>query len=387
MRSAVLPRLHRRQLTVALVLVTMLALVAYAVTNESSTTRFEMLPALHTTAAHENLLLDITSDGGRILVVGEQGHILYSDDDGAAWTHASVPTSLSITAVAFSDTQTAWATAHDGVLLQSKDRGQSWFTKLTGSDIARKTADAAALKIEQLQAAIDEASAELIEDLEWALDDAQFAFEDASAVIEDGVTTPLLDVWFENEQSGYALGAYGVLLHTMDGGSTWNLLSDRVDNPDNFHLYSLSRSVSGAQLVAGEAGTLHRSLDGGQNWQRLDSPYPGSFFGSVAAQDGALLVFGLRGNVFRSGDDGTTWALVETGDQRTLLGGTTLADGTIVLVGSAGAVLTSTDHGLSFKALETTGSSVYSSVAETADSKLMLVGFGGVSIIDRNSHD
>lgn len=387
MRSAAPPELRRKQLTVALALLALLALAGYAITSEGSGTRFDMLPALHTKAAHKNLLLDVASDGERILVVGEQGHILYSDDHGATWTHASVPTSLSITAVTFSDARTAWATAHDGLLLQSKDRGQSWFTKLTGSDIASKTADAATIRIEQLQAAIEQASAESLEDLEWALDDAQFAFEDASSVIEEGVTTPLLDVWFENEQVGYTLGAYGILLQTSDGGSTWSLLSDRVDNPDNFHLYGISRSVTGTQLVAGEAGTLHRSLDGGQNWQRLDSPYPGSFFGTVAAQDGGLLVFGLRGNVFRSSDDGATWASVNTGDQRTLLGGTTLTDGTIILVGSAGAVLASVDQGLSFNAITTTGSTVYSSVAETVDNKLMVVGFGGVSIIDRNSHD
>ena len=378
---------HKRRIALQVALI-LFGVVGYVVTSESETIRFQMLPALQTEAASDGLILDATTDGQRALIVGEQGHILYSDDNGTSWTHAQVPVSLAITAVTFCGSNCAWATAHDGVLLRSTDHGQSWQTKLTGVDIARLSADAAETMVEQLQAEIEQAAPDSLEELEWALEDAQFAFEDASASIDDGVTSPLLDVWFENERSGYALGAYGILLHTRDGGSTWHLISDRLDNPDKYHLYGIARSVSGTLVVAGEAGTLLRSTDGGENWDRLTSPYQGSFFGIVAAHDGGLLTFGLRGNVFRSTDDGDTWSAIATGDERTLLSGVTQSDGTIVLAGSAGAVLASTDHGASFKAVPTSGNRVYSGVTQTVGGKIMLVGFGGVSIIDGvNSHE
>ena len=362
--------------------VILIGLLGFAVASQGNTTRFHMLPALQTDAASTYLILDTVTDGQRILIAGEQGHILYSDDSGTTWAHAQVPVSLAITAVTFSGRDSAWAAAHDGVLLRSSDRGQSWQTNLTGIDVARMSADAAAARVEQLQSEMEQADPDSIEDLEWALDDARFAFEDASIAIDEGVTMPLLDVWFEDERNGYALGAYGILLRTTDAGSTWKLISDRLDNPDNYHLYGIARSGSGTLLVAGEAGTLLRSLNSGETWDRLDSPYQGSFFGTVAAHDGGLLAFGLRGNVFRSIDEGDSWSHVDTGDQRTLLGGMTQADGSIVLVGSAGAVLVSYDHGASFNTIPTTGNRVYSSVAETTDDKLLLVGFGGVSIMD-----
>lgn len=384
-RAEIARRKRRIALQIALVLI---AVVGYIVVSEGSDTRFQILPALQTQAASDSLILDATTDGQRVLIAGEQGHILYSDDSAASWTHAQVPVSLAITAVAFSGSDTAWAAAHDGVLLRSTDHGQSWQTNLTGVDIARMSADLADKKVKQLQAEMDLADPDSLEDLEWALDDALFAFEDASAVIDDGVTTPLLDVWFENERSGYALGAYGVLLHTTDSGTTWHLLSDRLDNPDNYHLYGIARSVAGTLLIAGEAGTLLRSRDAGETWDRPVSPYQGSFFGIVAAQDGSLITFGLRGNVFRSADEGDSWSPVDTSDQRTLLGGVMKGDGTIVLVGSAGAVLSSNDNGASFETISTSGNSVYSGITETAEGNLMLVGFGGVSIIDGvNQHD
>ena len=381
--------LRRRRRLALQSLVILFAVTGFVVISEGKPTRFQMLPALETdAAASESLILDAATDDQRTLIVGEQGHVLYSDDNGISWTHAQVPVSLSMTAVTFCGVNCAWVAGHDGILLRSTDRGESWQTNFTGTDIARLSADAAEATIRQLQAEIEQASPDEIPDLEWELEDAQFAFDDASAALESGVTMPLLDVWFENERHGFALGAYGIMLQTRDGGSTWSLISDRLDNPDDFHLYGIARSAAGTLLVTGEAGTLLRSRNDGESWERLDAPYQGSFFGIVAARDGSLIAFGLRGNVFRSTDEGDTWSAVETDDQRTLLSGMTRSDGTIVLVGSAGAVLASNDHGATFHALPTSGNRVYSGVTETPDEKIMLVGFGGVSIADGvDSHE
>ena len=388
MRSDAFASLRRKRRIILQISAILIIVVGFVATSAGNDTRFHMLPALETDAASSSLILDAATDGQRILIAGEQGHILYSDDSGTTWTHAQVPVSLAITAVTFSGSVNAFATAHDGTLLRSNDRGQSWQTKLTGVDVARMSADAAEALVEQLQAELDLVAPGSNKDLQWALEDAQFAFEDASENIDFGVTVPLLNVWLEDDRSGYTLGAYGILLYTTDGGTTWSLLSNRLDNPDDYHLYGIARSKSGTLLVAGEAGTLLRSRDSGENWDRPVSPYQGSFFGIVAATDGGLLAFGLKGNVFRSTDDGDTWSAIVTGDQRTLLSGMTQADGTIVLVGSAGAVLKSSDHGASFTMIPTTGSHVYSGVTETADGKLILVGFGGVSILDGvNSHE
>lgn len=388
MRFDALANLRRKRRIFLQILAILFAVTGLVVTSEGRSTRFQMLPALPTEAASDSLILDAVTEGQRTLIAGEQGHILYSDDNGTSWTHAQVPVSLSITAVTFCGVNCAWVAGHDGILLRSTDRGESWQTNFTGTDIARLSADAAEATIRQLEAEIEQASPDEIPDLEWELEDAQFALDDASAALEDGVAMPLLDIWFRDERNGFALGAYGIMLQTRDGGSTWSLISDRLDNPDDFHLYGIARSVSGTLLVAGEAGTLLRSRDDGESWDRPDAPYQGSFFGIVAARDGGFIAFGLRGNVFRSTDEGDSWMAVQTGDERTLLSGMTRSDGTIVLVGSAGAVLASNDNGTSFETLSTSGNRVYSGVTETPDGKIMLVGFGGVSIADGvDSHE
>ena len=371
--------------TVAVRAAVLLAALGWLGASHGASTEFALLPALKSDLAQQSLLLDVARGGDRLLVAGEQGYILYSDDNGQNWTQADVPVSLTVTSVAFAGSGEAWATAHDGYLLHSADNGATWRVKLTGSDVAKLSVIALEERIEAQRAALDDATPETLEELEWALEDDLFALEEATEAVDQGMTSPLLNVWFANARDGYALGAYGVFLRTRDGGETWIMDGQRLDNPDKYHLYDIVRSATGTLLVAGEAGTLLRSLDDGETWQRIEAIYPGSFFGALAADDGSLLAFGLRGNVFRSTDDGASWSLVDTGDQRTLLGGVTQADGTIILVGSAGAVLSSDDNGTSFSTVPTTGSRVYSGVAGDPDGKLLLVGFSGISSIDGNT--
>jgi photosystem II stability/assembly factor-like uncharacterized protein len=344
------------------------------------------LPALKSERAINGLLLEVAGNDERLVVVGESGHILWSDNGGKSWTQAEVPVSLAITSVTFSGNGNAWVTAHDGYLLQSTDNGATWSIKLSGNDVARLSVGAMEAQVKELQAALEVASDDNYEDLEWALDEASFALEEALLAVDEGMTTPLLKVWFDGDL-GYALGAYNVFLRTIDGGATWKVHGNRLDNPDKYHLYGIARSTAGTLLVVGEAGTMLRSLDGGDRWERIETPYPGSFFGAVAAADGSLLAFGLRGNVYRSNDEGVTWNAVRTGDGRTLIGGTASNDGTVVLVGAAGAVLQSRNSGETFRVLPTEGNRVYSDVVLSDVGNILLVGFGGVSALAAESGD
>ncbi len=353
-------------------------LVCFGGWQAASSAEYALLPALKTDLALQGLLLDVAHDGERLLVVGELGHILFSDDDGRSWAHADVPISLAITSVAFAGEDQVWATAHDGYLLRSTDNGVTWQVKLSGSDVARLSVGAIEERVAALETAVEAATPETRDELEWVLDDARFALDEAMGGIEDGMTSPLLNVWFADDNNGYALGAYNVFLRTRDGGDTWVVEGPRLDNPDNYHLYDIVRSSAGTLLIVGEAGTVLRSLDNGEEWLRVEVPYEGSYFGAVAAGDGSLLIFGLRGNVFRSTDEGASWTAVDTGDSRTLMCGGNGGRNSIILAGAAGAVLRSNDGGASFAIVPTEGNTVYSGVTTTPEGRVLLVGFGGI---------
>ena len=94
-------------------------------------------PAVHSAQAARAVLLGAALAGTRIVAVGERGIVLWSDDGGARWQQAQVPTSVTLTAVRFADPRTGWATGHGGTVLGTQDGGQSWQRLLDGHAVAK----------------------------------------------------------------------------------------------------------------------------------------------------------------------------------------------------------------------------------------------------------
>lgn len=285
--------------------------------------------------AVSTLLLDIAHAGKRLVAVGDRGHILYSDDNGGSWTQAKVPTRQLLTAVYFADDKHGWAVGHDALILGTNDGGQTWTRQ----------------------------------------------YENREGEV------PLLDVWFEDAQHGFATGAYGALLETTDGGKNWEDVADHLENEDGAHLNAITAIPGSGVFIVGEMGGMFRSLDMGETWERVESPYQGSFFGVVSGgEPGVVIAFGLRGNMFRSTDFGESWQAIELLDEghpieSGLADGNLLPDGRIVVVGHGGTVLSSEDNGQSFKLFSRPDRRSLSGVVANPDGNLVLVGQSGVRVV------
>ncbi len=340
-------------------------------------------PARPTDLAPERLLNDVTKAGDRIVAVGERGHIIYSDDEGQSWTQSDVPVSVTLTGVDFgSDTQ-GWAVGHSGVILHSEDAGETWKLQLTGVqalEIAIQTKEDQAAAMEERIEAAPEAEKG---DLEWALDDILFTMENMQSDLDIGPVNPLLDVWFENDNHGFVVGAYGMILRTTDGGESWQDWAPRLDNATNFHLNGVTQITGGALVVVGESGQIHVSVDGGQTWERRESPYEGSLFGVIGTgQVNEILAFGLRGNMLFSSDLGKSWRVVPSTADATLNDGIVVDDGRIILVGNGGVVLTSGNGAESFREYFRSDREGVMSVVPVSGTGLLIVGEGGATITD-----
>ncbi len=332
--------------------------------------------------AESRLLVDITRVGDRLVAVGEQGHIIYSDSDGKNWSHASVPVSLMLNAVEFPTAERGWAVGHDGIVLVSDDQGATWESQLNGLDIARLQMKAATARIARLEAQVDEVGEDQADlDLLDALDEARFDVEDLEQLQAGGIVTPLLGVTFMGSSRGYAYGAYGLLISTDDSGANWSLVSDQLSNTDRYHYYDLAATANGQLTIVGEAGTIFTRPPETGEWQRVTLDYSGSLFGVELTTGDALVTFGLRGKIFRSADSGLTWTPVVTESQATLTGGKVLADGRIVLLGASGTVLVSDNDGLNFSIIDSGTRAVLSGVEANAAGELMATGFGGVRLL------
>jgi photosystem II stability/assembly factor-like uncharacterized protein len=289
-----------------------------------------------------SLLLDLAVAGSRLVAVGERGHVLLSDDQGASWRQAkSVPTRAMLTAVFFIDGQYGWAVGHDETILNSVDGGETWTR-------------------------------------------THFAPE---------AQQPLLDLWFANRVSGIAVGAYGAYFTTNDGGRHWasakfappartpthdgEAAPAEGDLPPDYHLNRIV-GVGNRLYVAAEGGQLYRSDDRGASWRVLPSPYEGSFFGLVPIRGEGLLAFGLRGHLYRSADAGETWTKLESHTTSMLTDGVAINDLRVIISGLAGVMLVSRDGGETFTLTQQDDRKGVSAVLPGAAGSVIAVGEGGV---------
>ncbi|HCT07200.1 MULTISPECIES: YCF48-related protein [unclassified Pseudomonas] len=322
--------------------------------SEASVSDVLLRPALKVSAPQQAVLIDITRAGTRLVAVGEQGLILLSDDNGRHWRQAAVPASVSLTSVSFVSALQGWAAGHAGVVLHTVDGGERWTLQLDGKQSAQRVLDAVPSGNRQ-------------------------QLNIAQRFVADGADKPWLAVHFSNEREGIVVGAFGLILHTSDGGATWQSWVDRLPNPAGNHLYAIA--TQGLRIyIVGEQGTIWTSADGGASFIRLSSPYDGSFFALDVSPDGDVLVAGLKGNVWRSNDQGVHWQAAPNPFNSSVMSARSLGRAGVMLADQSGHLLLSTPGA----ALREQGvSAAVSSFIQAADGQWITVGARGIQRVEQ----
>jgi len=206
------------------------------------------------------------------------------------------------------------------------------------------------------------------------------------------IPKPVLDIVFKDKNNGYAIGAYGLMLVTSDGGDNWesvdtssglyDLLESKEMEPEpNFNSMIL---YQGKLLIAGELGTIlifDDATEGVERWQVIDSPYTGSFFGVKALSSGEVFVYGLRGNLYRSADGFQSWDKIETGTIANIFDCFEMADGSLVFAGASGTLLRMDKAAMTVEKLPYPHFDSLMSIQTIRDGELLLFGSSGVKTI------
>ena len=301
----------------------------------------------------------VTAVGSKLVAVGQRGKIILSHDGGESWIQAEVPVSSDLVAVSFASDLLGWAVGHDGVILHTGDGGLTWELQLDGHE-------ASAMIVDFYKARVDDEQ----------YPDAELYLRREEILLSYGGTQPLMDVYFEDGNNGYAVGIFNRLLRTTDGGETWKPWAHRIDNPGELHLYSINAGESGV-YISGEQGQVWRLNEHGDHFVEVPTPYTGTLFGSVNT-DSALVVFGMRGTIYRSVDRGNSWEEVNTWSEAGITDGMVMADGRIVLANLAGELLVSVDNGKTFSLQSVDDGMPFYGLAAMGEQSLVLTGAEGV---------
>ena len=271
-------------------------------------------PAIVSNLGAHSVLMSVTSVGNHFIAVGERGLILRSDDDGKSWQQLPSPVSVTLTGVSFFDDENGYAIGHGGIVLRTTNGGDNWEVQLNGRQLAEQL-------LQQAEKSKDEES-----------------IRQAKLLIADGPDKPFLDLLVLGRDYLVVVGAYGFAFESNDGGQTWASWMERIDNPFSLHLYSI-RKQGERILVAGEQGFVALSMDDGQSFETIETPYEGSFFTAQLLGQNEIVLAGLRGNTLESDDNGQHWKDIKNPISSSIMTSFVHSDGQVIMANQAGTLL------------------------------------------------
>jgi len=160
-------------------------------------------------------------------------------------------------------------------------------------------------------------------------------------VQSSGTPSALLAVDFADASTGWAVGI-STIVHTADGGNTWEVQLGKITSQleDVFFL----DSFVGWAVRTG--GTILHTINGGMTWNDQVSGVPSNNFQSVAFADANTgIVVGTSGTILHTIDGGTTWMSRTSGTTQPLTGVTFSDANTAIAVGYDGIILRTRDRG------------------------------------------
>lgn len=346
-----------------------------------ATVDLALLASPKTQGASKKLLLDVASVGSRLIVVGDAGRILVSNDHGHDWKQADSPTSVMLTTVVFANEREGWTAGHDGVILATHDGGIHWIRQFDGTQANLQmlvAAQAQAQRATQMKGATEQ----VVRQREVA----ESKLIDAEAAVKGGPSIPFFGLCFLDAKMGFAVGALGQFFQTVDAGVTWKYIGDRLDNPLGLHLNSIVAGSDGNLYIAAEMGRVFRSTDAGRSWTTHDLGYGGQLYGIVPlasqGRNHPLVAYGFNGHLFRSNDGGVTWTSIPSPVSKTIVRGVALDATSVLLVTQDGQLLISRDAGVSFtRRPESIGLYSVSSFVMSNPQGVVSVGVGGVALL------
>jgi len=218
----------------------------------------------------------------------------------------------------------------------------------------------------------------------------------AIEIVRTGIAHDAIYALDMNGEKGIAIGNYGLMLETKDGGATWTSIEpvtkqalfgistagdrqlivgqsgivltrvgdgkwEELENDIELRLLNCALSESGLAFAVGEFGAILRSRDAGKTWERIeidwslynDEGYEPHMYDVAIKDDQNIAVVGEFGLVLWSEDGGDTFVARHQGEE-SLFDIMLNADGTGTgyAVGQNGEVLRSQDDGMTWQKLE-----------------------------------
>lgn len=154
-------------------------------------------------------------------------------------------------------------------------------------------------------------------------------------VTDLGEDTQITALQFVGEKHAYAFGEFGLVLHSADGGASWQ---KGAAIPDEFYPYAALFKDVNEGWLSGIAGQMLHTRDGGKTWQKQtnETRMP---LNRLFMHEGVPFAVGNGGTVARL--DGDSWRNVPYPDPLPMFlgGGASIPGQSAVVIGGPGGLV------------------------------------------------
>ena len=194
----------------------------------------------------------------------------------------------------------------------------------------------------------------------------------------------LHSLFFLDQNRGWAIGSKGTVLATSDGGNTWvskslptpDVLRDIFFVDENNGWLVCEVNVYDLKTKDQPRAYLMHTVDGGENWRRVDIKgvdVDARLVRAVFSRGGRGWAFGEGGTIFTTRDSGANWTRLQSPTRHLLLGGIFIDEDRGWLVGAGTTIIQTSDGGDTW---------YQSRFAQTNQNEIR---FGAASFVDNRS--
>lgn len=227
------------------------------------------------------------------IILSTSNSIVKSNNGGNTWQSFTIP-NVTVVKTAFTSSLVGHAVCNNGIILKTIDGGQNWYKTIDNNNISLSDYFTVYFVNQNIGFATRDRN-----DLYKTTD----AGENWVEISE--TNQAIYDFHFLDENNGFATGEYGATYKTTDGGTTWNQIffqNGFVAVTSMYGIYFQNKNIG---YATGDRGRIIKTTDGGNTWTPHSITYNDFSQIDFINKD---LGYALQGNNFyKTIDSGSTW--------------------------------------------------------------------------------
>lgn len=231
-------------------------------------------------------LYDIAYHNGRVYTTGYEGFFYVSDNLTESWYVPGYPYWQRFNQIAFNDLDEIFVGMGEGF-----DRGEIVFSNNNGNAWGRIDTFNRSIKTIMFHNGVGYAGAYGV--IYRSYDDGR----SWTATYADGDF--FNNIIFTSDKIGYAIGYYGQILKTTDGGDTWKkVLNENFSFSEKSNFRDAYFTSDNEGYVVGDNGYMIKTSNGGKSWQVI-SKFTDSDLYTIDKVSNYFIVAGSLGKIFK----------------------------------------------------------------------------------------